>query len=185
MASAGRFRRGEESVDKQIEPRQTSRPWGALTKQIVVVGLIVAAVWVLYRVSYIIPSVIMGVLLAYILTPVVNWLHRRIRVSRTVVLIFVYLVLLLFLGLIPSLVIPSMVNQFSGLNVDLQGITDSIRSLFSAPVQVMGISIELSQYYSEIVSAIQSLLSPFASGAVGVVFSLFSSVLWLVFILVV
>ena len=162
-----------------------SRRWSPLTKQIVVVGGLIAGIWLIFRFSSILSPLIIALMLAYVLTPFVSWIHRRIRIPRWIILVFVYLLLLVIIGLTPALVIPSFIQQFTDLQLDLQSVTESTIELATRPIHLFDFTFELPNYYDQIISALEGLVSPFASGAVSVVMGVASSLVWLVFILVV
>jgi HAD superfamily hydrolase (TIGR01509 family) len=170
---------------KNTEPPPTgSKRWSALTKQIVVVGGLVAGVWALFRFSAVLSPLVIALLLAYLITPLVNTVHQRTRVHRTLVLVVVYALILVASGLATALIVPGLINQFAALNLDLQGTIASAADFLARPITFFGYSIESSQFTGQIISTIQGLLSPFATGAVGVVFGIAASFAWIVFILV-
>jgi HAD superfamily hydrolase (TIGR01509 family) len=167
------------------EPSSLSRRWSPLTKQIVVVGGLVAAVWLVFRFSSILSPLIISLMLAYILTPMVNWIHHRIRIPRWIILLCVYLLLLVALTLTPALVIPGLIDQFTDLQLDLQSVTRSTIEWLTQPIRIFDYTIEIPNYYDQITKTLEGLVSPFASGAVSVVVGVASSLAWLIFILVV
>lgn len=162
-----------------------SRRWSPLTKQIIVVGGLIAGVWLVFRFSSILSPLVIALLLAYILTPLVNGIHRRVRMPRWLILVFVYLLLLVAFGVLPALVIPGLVQQIRDLQVNLQGVIDYLVQNLTLPIQIFGFTIEVPNYYDQIITTLRGLLSPVASGAVSVVVSVASSLIWLIFILVV
>lgn len=166
-------------------PSSLSKRWSTLTKQIVVVGGLLAGVWLVFRFRAILSPLIIALMFTYLLTPVVNWLHRRIRMPRWIILILIYLLLLVIIGLTPALVIPGLVDQFVDLQVDLQSIIDNTMDLYTQPIHILGFTIEVPNYYDQIAGTVEGLISPLASGAVSVVVSFASSLVWLIFILVV
>jgi len=177
------------------EPRSTPpHRWGALTKQIVVVSWIAAGVWAVFRFSSIIPPVLIAIILAYILTPIVNALRRWTRMPRALALVIVYILLLVAITMTPALILPNLVRQFTALNVDLVPVLDTVKRLLAYEINLFGLlTITPSDYVDQLVKQLQeqlprtlpSLASPVASGAWGVLTSVTSSIVWLIFIFVV
>jgi len=146
-------------------PEPPAHRWGTLTKQVVVVGSIVTAVWAMFRFSAIISPVIIAVILAYVLTPMVNRLRRLTRIPRALALVIVYILLLLVITLTPALIIPNLVRQFTALNVDLTSVLETLTTLASQPISIFGLTtIRPSDYLNQLISAIPTVASPFAGG---------------------
>jgi predicted PurR-regulated permease PerM len=171
-----------------------SKPWNEATKRWVVVGLVVAGALVLYRVRSLLPPVILACLLAYLLGPVVErW--TRLRLSRTKATLLTYLLLLLALGLAASILVPSVVQQISSINLDLQSIYESMLRIMSSyrTITIFEYTIELSDVFDKLQGSLIQLITGFASrsaeGMLGIAFGLASgfayTFVWLVFILVV
>ena len=173
------------AANRQEEPGRRRKAWSTLTKQIVIIGALIAVVWAVFKFSSILSPLILAVMLAYLLVPVVNWLWRKTHMPRLLAVIIVFILLLLILTLTPALIIPNLISQFTALNVDLQAVLTNIETFISRPVIILGYSIQPVNYTNQIIAAVQSLASPVTSGAVGVVIGLANSVFWLIFVLLV
>lgn len=173
------------SHNQQQLPSPNLRHWGALTKQIVIVGSIIAGIWLIFRFSQIISPLIIAVIVAYVLNPVVNWVHRRAHIPRTLALVLVYLLLLLLISLMPALVIPSLVKQFADFAGEFQRLIASVAKALSRPIWILGFSVESPDFVRQLLSALQNIMPPLATGALGMVVSVASGLAWLVFIMVV
>src|SRR3989304_4541736 len=76
----------------------------------------------LFRFRRMPPPFILAVILAYVLSPVAGALQRRLRIRRGLATVFTYVILLGLGALLPALFVPSLVQQLSDLNVNVQEI---------------------------------------------------------------
>ncbi len=160
--------------------------WSPLTKQIVVIGSMVGLIWLIARFSQVLGPLVVAIILAYFLNIPVRWLVRRTGWPRTGVIIGVYMAFLLLLVLAPALLTPwvvALVRSLAGLVAQL---AQELGQRSLQPVQVMpGVQVEFAALYEQLSGAVQALLSPAATGALSLVFTVASSLLWLGFALVV
>ncbi|HEY63004.1 MAG TPA: AI-2E family transporter [Caldilineae bacterium] len=160
--------------------------WSPLTKQIVVISGFVGTIWLISRFSQILGPLMVAIIVAYFLNIPVRWLVRRTGWPRTAVVIGVYIAFLVLLILAPALLTPRLVRLARELANTLADLTQEIGQRFQQPfVLVPGVQIELSSLYDQLSGALQALLSPFATGALNLVFGVASGLLWLIFVLVV
>ncbi|MGH2541284.1 MAG: AI-2E family transporter, partial [Ardenticatenaceae bacterium] len=133
----------------------------------------------------------LALLLTYILIPLVSRVEHNTGWSRTGATAFVYLLLLLVLVLVPVLVVPVIVEQVQALVPTLeQGINalgDSIANL--GPRRFLGQVIDPFQLYTDFAGQLVALTTSIASSSFNVVFGVattfVSTLLWLLFILVI
>lgn len=133
----------------------------------------------------------LALLLTYILIPLVDRVERRTRWPRTGAAAFVYLLLLVILSSLPALVVPYVVAQVQTLGPILsRGVTQfgGFLEEFGTPV-ILGQELNPYELYLEFSSSLLSLGTQLASSSVNVLFgfaaTFFSSVLWLLFVLVI
>ena len=166
-------------------PQSVSRRWSAQTKLVVVIATMIAVVWALFRFSSLLSPLIIAIILAYLLTPLVNWLHRRARFPRVVALLVVYIILLGLISVVPLLVVPPLVKEFGNFRLDLESIIVNVMGFLSRPISVLGFVLEPPNIYDQLVATLRNLLSPMAVSAVSILVGIASSLVWLIFILVV
>ncbi|MGD8474694.1 MAG: AI-2E family transporter [Anaerolineae bacterium] len=162
-----------------------STRWGRTTKRLVIVGLIIVFLLVLYVFRDLLPPIALALVLAYLLKPIVDFVERRIRLSRALATILLFLVILLLIATIPVSVVPYAVDQVRRLNVNLQELTDSLISFLSQPITILDRSFNLQDLVGDLDTAIQDLFQPFATQTVTFLFNVASSLLWIVSILVI
>ncbi|HUN23062.1 MAG TPA: AI-2E family transporter [Anaerolineales bacterium] len=73
----------------------TSPKWGRSAKIIVVICMLIAGVFLIYRFTDFIQPLIISGLIAYLLLPLTQWISRHTRFARSTVLGFVYILFLL------------------------------------------------------------------------------------------
>jgi predicted PurR-regulated permease PerM/phosphoglycolate phosphatase-like HAD superfamily hydrolase len=159
--------------------------WGRTTKRVVVVTLLVLFLLALYLFRAILLPIILAVLLAYLLKPLVDVLERKTRLPRTLAVLAIYLIFLLLLSLIPITVVPIGVRWVARLNLDLQQLTDDVVAFLSQPFTIFGYTFYSELLVGDVQSALQDLLRPFATGTLGFLVNVASSLLWIVSILVI
>lgn len=171
-----------------------SKPWSDATKRWVVVGLVVVGALLAYRVRNLLAPVILALLFAYLLSPAVEAL-MRLRLSRTKATILTYVIVLIAVAVAASILVPIIVQQVSSINVDLQAIYESILGIMAdyQTIIILGYPIELAEVYDKLQVSLIQLVTGVASRsaeellgiAFGVASGFASTLVWLIFILVV
>lgn len=172
--------------------------WSPFVKQIVVVGCLLAAVWLLSREEVLLAPLILTFLLSFLLSYPVNFIVRHTGWPRTLVAALAFLAFLVIVITAPVLVVPRLIGLVISLgNVLLKVITE-LTSATPKPIQIAStLTFDLGPYYAPInqwltsflapdVSVLQNLqniLFPFATGAAVVVRGAVSSLLGVFFVL--
>ncbi len=171
-----------------------SKPWSDTTKRWVVLAVIVAGAVLLFRVRSLLPPVILAFLLAYLLNPLVEVL-MRLRLSRTKATVLTFLILLIVAVVGASILVPMVVQQVSSINVDLLAIYESALEFMSdhQTITFREYTVELSDVFEKLEDSLIELVTGFASRsagelvdiAFGVAAGFASTLVWLIFILIV
>lgn len=159
--------------------------WSSQTKIMIIAMIMILVVYLLYRFSEVIPPLIIAIILAYILTPIANALTPRLFGRRWLAILLVYLVLILISIALPLIIVPQIVAQFTGLNVDIQRILAELESLLSMQIQIGGQIIDGAYLFERIVESLQGLLEPFFGSTLNFAVEFITSLVWIIFILVV
>lgn len=120
--------------------------WSIRTKRAVVSGLLIALLLFFYQFRGVVIPVIMAVVVAYVVLPLVNLLHQRTRLPRTLSIMVVYLLILAILVAIPITTIPSIVNEANTLVERTPDYLQGIGDFLSRPLNIAGFTIPLDQY---------------------------------------
>jgi predicted PurR-regulated permease PerM len=159
--------------------------WSSTTKLMVIISLLIVIALAIYRFRQIIPPIVISIILAYILSPLVDFIVIKTKLSRTWAVTGVYFALIIVLSLVPAILTPSLVRQFSEANLDFQRIVEDIGEFLKKPIVVFGFPLDLLDVYKEVSGTLQSIISSIASRTLSLLFELASAFLWLIFILVV
>lgn len=162
-----------------------SKRWSRPTKWLVIIGSLLALVWIVYRFSQIISPLAIAVILAYVLNPPVKFLTTRAKLSRTLAVVSVYLALVVILSLVLVSFVPSLIQQVTNINVDFQNIVEGISRFFEQPLFALGFYIDLRDVYQEVSGTLENIVSPLASRTVSFLIDLASGLAWLIFVLIV
>lgn len=143
-------------TDARLGP--PSPPWSPPTKIAVAVGLAVFAAIVFWMSRDALPILAVAGILAFLVAPMVRFLHRRLHLPRWMSLAFGYIVVLVVsLALIAVLAI-GITQSLAGVNIE--GMQDSVRSSaewfvdYADGLRVLGVRVDM----SEITAPIQDWL---------------------------
>ncbi|MCJ7707197.1 MAG: AI-2E family transporter, partial [Anaerolineales bacterium] len=116
-----------------------SRPrWSVASKVMVTACLLALFVYLLSRFNLVVPPLILAVILAYILAPLTGLIETGLRLRRGWATLLTYLLLLGGVALVPVLVIPSLVDELQGLNLNFQEIGVTVESYLSRSLVIGG-----------------------------------------------
>jgi predicted PurR-regulated permease PerM len=128
----------EADHDPRKEARVSPR-WRASTKRIVVIILLVLSLLALFRIrSFLIP-LILSIVIAYILLPIVDLLHRRTRLSHNLSIAIVYLLIVAILIAIPALTIPQLISETNNLVTNTPEYVQQLGGYLSEPLAALGL----------------------------------------------
>ena len=110
-----------------------SPPWNTTVKVVVIVFGIVLVAAILLRFQEIIPSTILALLIAYVITPVVDFVNERTRISRGLVTAAIYLVFFAVVALAISMLAPLLVRQALSVKLDFDVLGPASRPFLPSP----------------------------------------------------
>lgn len=166
--------------------KESSRPrWSSQTKLAVAFVLLAIAVFLLYRFRVVIGPLILAIILSYILSPVASTVQARLKFPKAISIFLAYVLLIVILALILMIFIPLLANQLSGLNLDFQRILNQVETLLGRQIVILGRTINVEDLIQQFVGSLQGILEPAFGQTVGIAFDVISSLVWIVFIVVV
>lgn len=152
-----------------------STRWSTATKfWVLTAGSVLAAV-TLYRLRSLVPLVGLALILAYIISPLVDRIQRNSRLGRTAATALVYLGLLALLLTVPAILAPSVLEQAGAIDRSL--IQDVVTNMITrvqaysqdSVVSIFGFSVDLAPAYDQIIQSLQSISTSLASRSINFV----------------
>lgn len=150
-----------------------STRWSTATKfWVLTVGTVLAAA-TLYRLRSILPLVGLAVVLAYILNPLVDEIHRRTPAGRTLITALVYLGLLALLITVPAIFTPRILEEARAIDRELiQDIISNIIARVQAysedsEIVLLGFTLDLAPAYAQLIDYLRNVSGTVASSSLG------------------
>jgi predicted PurR-regulated permease PerM len=159
--------------------------WPYATKLTISLLLLAFFLYLFARFREIVPPIIIAIIIAYILSPVVNSIQTRVRLPRALIIIFTYI---LFIGIIAAilvLIIPRMGENLENLQINPQQIVTSIENALAQEYRVAGFLIHPSALAAQFFGALQTLVQPVVGQTVTLVKNIITSLIWIIFIILV
>jgi predicted PurR-regulated permease PerM len=164
----------------ELRPR-----WSPSTKLTVLLLLLGLGIFLLYHFRAAITPLILALLLAYILAPIVTWMQNRLRLRRGLATLLAYLALLVILIGVPLVVVPALSDDTAGLNMKIQRFVKEIEALIGNQVSLAGYTIDPKATFESTLGSLQGLVQPVFSQGLRFVVEAISSLVWVVFIIVI
>ncbi|GAB4436439.1 MAG: AI-2E family transporter [Anaerolineae bacterium] len=142
-----------------------SAEWSKPTKYIVGVGLFLFSLYILYLSQDTLTLLIVAALIAFLLTPLVNFFHLRLKIPRGLAVLLSYLLLILFILLSPLILLPPIIDGLQIIaSIDYQilidqtlnWLTSTLVSLQTTGIHIFGIPINLSGLVNPALETLQS-----------------------------
>jgi len=168
-----------------MDPIAGRSAWSSTTKAIIVVALALILVALAVVLREIVAPLLLAGILAYLLTPLSRILEQRLRIGRGRATGLVYLLLLAVLVVALAVLIPLVVEQLAKLNLDLQTTMADVETLLGREIVLAGFRFDIGQLLTQSAQALSGVLEPVFGRTLGFAFDLLSSVLWIVFIIIV
>ena len=163
-----------------------TRPiWTPQIKMVITVLLLVLAGFLLKQFSEAIPPVVLSIILAYVLSPLVNFLERRLRFPRILAVIVVYLLAALLVAALLMVIIPFLVGQFGNIELNLQDVLDQLSALAANQFYIGDFVIDGQEILNEVISAMRDIFQPVVGHTIDVVTTVLSSLVWIIFIVII
>jgi predicted PurR-regulated permease PerM len=165
-----------------------ARRWSSTTKIIVILFAVILLVLIVYRFQDVIPPLVIALLLAFILDPLVSFLTNRLRLSRGLASGLVILVLIIaMMGAVatPVAAVPSIQRAVESMQEEATSVVTEISSFLRQPINILGYTLDLTEFYNELTALLRSFISSVAQGTLNIALNIASGFLWLIFILMV
>ena len=164
--------RGGRQVEPEIAlPDEQPRPrWNSTTKVVVAIILFVLSAVALYTFRIVLVPLIIGVMIAYILQPVVRRIQHSTPLSRGVATGVVYLAVLAMVIPIGIVLIPLVIEQIIYSQSQLISFARYLNAMGAdATVEVAGFNLEVQELVRQITSALTDFVTSVATTSVSFV----------------
>jgi predicted PurR-regulated permease PerM len=130
-----------------------STEWSKTTKHIVAVGMVLFGLYLLYLSGPVLTIFVMAALVAFLLMPVVTFLHKRLKIPRLLATLLSYLVLIVAVLLAPLILLPPIIDGFNviaGVNFPVLAenlfhqTEETLMTISQVQTSILGFTIDLS-----------------------------------------
>ena len=167
---------GPEQTDSNRRPQ-----WNPTLKSVVGVMALILFALAIYRVRIVLAPLIIGVVMAYILQPVVKLITRVTRIPHGVATGILYLTLLALVIPVIALLTPIVINQVVFLQRELTEFFAYLGTIGSESVEILGVSLLVEDIVLQITTALTDWVTSVAPGSISLVFGLAETVLLVIF----
>lgn len=158
--------------------------WDVPFRYIVLIFLFLVVIAVLWYIREVFQPLLTAGLLAYFLSPAVNYLVTRWRLRRKVASNLVYFFVLTILIALPFTILPSLFGQIQGIMTDFLHALDDLQVFLSKPRQIANVNISLGGLIPAIRTSISGGIVPKPEDAIRIIEFTSRNFLWLLVILV-
>ena len=127
-----------------------SQPWSIQTRYFVLALELILLVALGWYMRAMFPPLIVAGLLAYIMSPAVDWLQHKVHWSRKVAVNVTYFVSLTVLLAIPATVVPVLLSEAETLAVDLEDFPAKLQTFLATPLKIAGYQLDLNRFVPNI-----------------------------------
>ena len=159
--------------------------WPYATKLTISLLLLAFFIYLLSRFHEIIAPIIIAIIIAYILSPVVNFFQNRLHLHRVLAILITYIIITAIIIGVPILAISLMGENFEPLQINPQKIVTSVENVLAKQYIIAGITIHPSVFANQVLSALQGLVQPVVGQTVNLVKNVITSLIWIVLIILV
>lgn len=104
-----------------------STEWSKTTKHIVAVGMALFGLYLLYLSAPVLKIFVIAALVAFLLMPVVTFLHERLKIPQVLAILLSYLVLIVAILLTPLILLPPIIDGFNVIaGINYQALTENL-----------------------------------------------------------
>jgi len=156
--------------------------WSTQTKLFVSFIIMVCAGVLLYKFSAAITPLVLSIIIAFVLSPLVGAVQRRLRLKRILAALLVFLVLLTILISAVVLLMPRLLEQLSTLVITVEGLLREAKEIFSGEITISGIVINGPDLLNTILGSLRSTEQPLGSlNILSVLTKTFETFIWITF----
>ncbi|MCA9922192.1 MAG: AI-2E family transporter [Anaerolineales bacterium] len=158
--------------------------WSGATRIVVLVLALAAAVWGIVAIVPLVESVGIAALLAYLLAPIVRWLMRRSRMSRSWAATIVFLLFLLLVIGVPATLGTVAVRQVTRFQEDLLAALTEIEQWFLQPIEILGVRLLPQSLFGDLPTMFDRQITAVWGDSLDILSTVTANLLWTTVVLV-
>ena len=132
-----------------------------------------------------IKPLVIGALIAYVLTPLVDFLAARTRISRPAMATIVFFLGLIVMVVLPAIMLPTLLSEVEVLTADFQDIITQAQEIFSQPIIIFGQVLHLEQLVPDFTEMFSTSIVAFSENIFHFLEAATKNLLWILIILAV
>lgn len=160
------------------------RTWSRTFKYWLMTLIAVVVVLAGWYIRDAISPLVIAALIAYVLTPVVDFLHQHARLPRTLAATIVFFLGLAALIGLPALMLPVLLSEVETLLMDLESIFLQIQAFLGRPVELFGFQLKLEQLRPDLPQLFADSVASLTENAFHILEATTVNFLWILVILV-
>ena len=127
-----------------------NRQWSTINRYFVLTLVIAAAIWFAVAASSLMGALLIAALLAYVLDPLVSFVHVRAKLPRKLAVPLVYIGTIGLLVTIIVLIVPLLPEGTTSVVAELTIISDQIEEFVATPIVILGFELPLEEMVAEL-----------------------------------
>jgi predicted PurR-regulated permease PerM len=142
-----------------------STEWNKTTKHIVAVSMALFGLYLLYLSGSVLTIFIIAALVAFLLMPVVTFLHKRLKIPRVLATLLSYLMLIVAALLVPLILLPLIIDGFNVIaDINYQALAENLFhwteetlvTVSQAETSILGFTVDLSSIAKPALEALRN-----------------------------
>jgi predicted PurR-regulated permease PerM len=148
-----------------MDPERNTQ-WSLETKYLVSIGLVIFAIFVIYLMRPVLPILILASLIAFVASPSIHYLTRRLKIPRGAAVAITYLLASILILIIPFVLLPQIVSAVNFVvQLDYAELINDIRQwaettlilLRDDDLHILGFTIVMDRIVDPILGAVQNV----------------------------
>lgn len=161
-----------------------SNPWSRSFRYWLLTVLVVLSCLLLWYSREAIAPLIIAALIAYVLTPIVDFLNQRTKIPRRFSATVVIFLGLGIIASLPAILIPILLTEIQTLVTDLEDVFIAVQNFLGRPVDLLGVQFQLEQLRPDLPQLFADSIASITGNAFHILESTTVNFLWILVILV-
>ena len=138
----------------------------------------------LWQLRGVIAPLIIAALISYVLNPLVNFLVRHTRLSRSLAILVVFLIAIGLMIALPSMMVPILIDEIQTLSTDLNDILTWLQSLYNEPFNIFQWEINILRLFPDPMSLLSDQVTALSGNVFHLIGTTTENLIWSLVIIV-